>query len=73
MWSKLKELFEPKYDAVLINATWTSYNGLTGIVFNDKKKRFENHTRIWTTEVQKVKGNIYYTKNTRYKVNFVGE
>jgi hypothetical protein len=58
-----------QHDAVLKQAGWVG-KSLVGKVYEDKKKRFEDGTEIFTTEVTQISGDLYKTKNTIYKVEF---
>jgi hypothetical protein len=60
-----------KYDAELRNAYYDNQM-LYGIIYNDKKKRFEDGTPIHTSRiVKRLPDNLYQTLNSVYKVTFI--
>lgn len=59
--------------ATLKNATrhtWGSHVVITGNIFGDTRKRFDDGSVVTTSSVQEEKGDLIFTRNSIYKVEW---
>lgn len=61
-----------EYDAILKEAALV-YGVVYGKIYEDSRKRWPDGTRVRTSLVKEVKGDIVITRNTTYKVEWAEE